>query len=157
MPFRSAEAEFSQKGSLLPPSPVFTIISEMVETSVSSSKDWKSISAKGFHFAAELSLQSGSNFITFCLKAFCRQVAVKFQSSPFGSKKKIECFQQMPVGIMLQTPLPERVGATKSTCSGPLCSMSFFVNGLMPTTKPDAFASSPAFMISFFLAHPAVP
>ena len=157
MPLISATAEFSQKGSLLPPSPVFTIISEMVDTSVSSSKDWKSISAKGFHFADEPSLQSGSNFITFCPMCFLRHAAVNVQSSPFGSKRNMLCFQQMPVGTMLQTPLPLRVGATSRTCSGPLWSMILSLNGFLPTTKPVSLAASPAFLMSAALAKSAVP
>ena len=150
-----ATAEFSQKGSFDSP-PVLTIISDTVDVSVSSSKDWKSISAKGFHFADEPSFESGSNFMTFCPKCFCRHEAVKFQSSPFGSKRKMLCRQQRLVGTILHTPLPERVGATSRICSGPSCSSIFFVKGLRPTTKPD-FAHRPALAMSFFFAQPAVP
>ena len=156
-PLTSAAAEFSQKGSLLPPSPVLTIISEMVDTSVSSSKDWKSISANGFHFAALPSLQSGSNFMTRWCMCSLRQLAVKFHSSPLGSKKKMLCFQQMPVGTMLQTPLPERVGATSRMCSGPLWSMILLLNGFRPTTKPVSFEANPAALMSFSFAKSAVP
>ena len=157
MPLMRATAEFSQKGSLLPPSPVLTIISETVETSVSSSNDWKSISANGFHFADEPSLHSGSNFMTFCPMWFLRHAAVNVQSSPLGSKRKMLCFQQSPVGTMLQTPLPLRVGATSRTCSGPLWSMILSLKGFCPTTNPVSLAASPAFLMSSALAKSAVP
>ncbi|MNF53870.1 hypothetical protein D3C84_352770 [compost metagenome] len=83
-----------------------------------------------------------------------RQPAVRLQFSPLMSWMTAEAGQASRVGTTRPTPLPERVGAKASTCSGP--SWRRYCSSNWPRNTP-AGRVSPAWRISSASAQRAEP
>src|SRR3954454_15153124 len=100
-------------------SPVRTIMFAMFWASLTSRDVNSRTSASGLKREL-LDSSTGENLKQTCPHVL-RKPAVLAQFSPLMSYTTIDSSHASRVGITRPTPLPDRVGANASKCSGPLC------------------------------------